>query len=881
MSTAVEGALECVGSDEERTRVTFSATQGAAFLIAKKVHPDLLLSHRAARLVEDVSSSLLRRVVTAALQLLPPDQVMLPRDVLKLALIQCLRGALASHAYSHENGAYLKAERASEAATTWEARAELDPVSVLDAYDEVAPLLRGVSLTTGAVISIAAVRDYILWELLELAGKAAKAAAAASDERAFLIAPRHVALAVRSDQELNHAAGGLFAWSGLAVHDDAAAAPIAVESCYQGDPLFGAVRAAPEGAPHPDAAQRRLARRCVDLRGWGLECPEEGEGSDETARVAAVHAVEPSGPAYVEQGERESGKSYAHELAVGRAVLALACGAPANAGDIVALAADREDAQKLLSARKPPFIGRCFDGGGEQVLRTFADPYFKKMRVRAGTPLAEPAAATSAAAPHCGGGGGGGSRDDAQVLSAPFCASAADESARQRLRGHFPAAFVRAAAGVLEHFGAPAADLEEIDSQLALARGTFASALADWRAIAGMEDGACGQGALLTAFSSADFLCGRLSLRAFAPRGRTDSVKPPPADDDPFAWILARGDDAGMLKAGGKRAAYAALLERAALTLRGAGAPAVLLPEPLREQLRGALDGFEALRGEAAGESGPPPLRALAALEDLMSRVAAGFAASGDAALIARAGAFFYEQGAWRVRQARSLGFAVTDVAAVGDAGEAHESGAALARVLPTGTAPLAIPFHTFSFMVWRECQMSWACTPSAMEALAIASEDHVVALFAGARAEAQRHGRVSVHEEDLDVSARNIGYLKQRFSRHRDKDAFPSRGASTIQKAALRALARRAGVLRVGGGLSRSLSGSVYTTAAYYLEDFVRRVTSNTYALLEVQGYEQRDRAGHPRWCNCMESCHATTTATDMVRALAMAGVTLYGFGT
>lgn len=63
-------------------------------------------------------------------------------------------------------------------------------------------------VAAGAPVYLAAVLEYIVAEILELAGNAAK------DHKKTRIVPRHIQLAVRNDEELNKFLGGVTIASG-------------------------------------------------------------------------------------------------------------------------------------------------------------------------------------------------------------------------------------------------------------------------------------------------------------------------------------------------------------------------------------------------------------------------------------------------------------------------------------------------------------------------------------------------------------------------------------------------------------------------------------------------------------------------------------------
>lgn len=100
-----------------------------------------------------------------------------------------------------------KASSAAGAKSTMSAKAGLQfPVGRLARY-----LRRGrygKRIGSGAPVYMAAVLEYLVAEILELAGNAAK------DHKKQRIVPRHIQLAVRNDEELNKFLGGVTIASG-------------------------------------------------------------------------------------------------------------------------------------------------------------------------------------------------------------------------------------------------------------------------------------------------------------------------------------------------------------------------------------------------------------------------------------------------------------------------------------------------------------------------------------------------------------------------------------------------------------------------------------------------------------------------------------------
>jgi len=880
--------------------------------VARQVHPELTLSHRAARLVADATGHVLLAVAEEARRAeADAGRALLSYGSVSHAvrtLYGDLTQELTKRAYSEMTKAVTRAHAWTQKGP-WEMRAGL-VVSVLDTHAALAPRV-GVPFTTGAVVALAALREYIAAEIIELAGNVCKDEAGERFEGngdPLVIAPRHVTLAVRRDKELAQWCGGVFAWGGAAgAGGDTAWPPKAKRTglpaaeSFQGagGPLFGewcefprAEDFTPErlaevrawekqwgdtGEGPPTAAQLAAHRRCVDLRFWGVEGPAEGAGGDAAAPGAALLACEAEGTAH-----------YARELAKGRAFLALATGAPANTDDLATLGAEAGAEEAALwralvglhREKEPvdlPALARAFHRHG--VVRLDPHPgapapvYCTKATVSTEPPegaLTLAAAAAAVARVQAAALGEG-----LNPVDAVFQHTAEDEAALRERALDYPVQLLDVAQGAFEHYGGGDPDDEDatarVDAQLALPAGTFAAALASWRAVVcngGVEPGT-DDAALAAAFTSADHLLGRLSRRVcmgaedFAEECRMFGVLSERLRA-PFAWLFANDtvEELENTPAEVARGPLEALLRSATAALtspwekEGPPEEPLLLPAALIAELAadGTTAALHALHAELrAAPVGPPPLRLAPPLHALLERVARAFAASGEAALVARASAFFHRQAQWRVDQARGLGAALTDVAAAGAAGATGCAELALARVLPAGTAPLAIPHHAFLAAVLAfdedkrmESAPKLAWAPAAVEALQVAVEDRVVALFAAANAAAERRGRANVQAEDLPEPGKVPIYTL------------------AVAKPALRTLARRAGVLRLGGG-----EGCVYEKAGLHLGRFLEKLLLSIWL---VARREQQKEGLH---------VHAYHVAVaDVVRALKRAGVVLYGYG-
>jgi len=192
------------------------------YKVLKQVHPDTGISNFAMQVMNDFVLDTFRRIADEAYNLL----LMIRKTTISSREIQTavrllLPGELAKHAVSEGTKAVTKYQASldgtnysantSFGAPNTESPKKKKPIKSVNSKSTRAGLvfpvgrihrflsekIKGVRIGSGAPVYLAAVLEYLVAEVLELSGNAAR------DNKLTRIIPRHIQLAVRNDEELN------------------------------------------------------------------------------------------------------------------------------------------------------------------------------------------------------------------------------------------------------------------------------------------------------------------------------------------------------------------------------------------------------------------------------------------------------------------------------------------------------------------------------------------------------------------------------------------------------------------------------------------------------------------------------------------------------
>jgi histone H2A len=187
--------------------------------ILKQVHPDAIIANLACQIVGDIIRELFVKLVNEASFLTSQfrgKKTLTSRDV-QTAVRLVLVGELTKHAVSEGTKAVTKffMSTSDGAAARKNKRVSLSArAGLVLSVARVRSLMQSLTgdkcrIGRGAPVYLTAVLEYLIAEILELAGNAAR------DNRRVRIVSRHVFLAVRNDEELSRLVRGEFTASGV------------------------------------------------------------------------------------------------------------------------------------------------------------------------------------------------------------------------------------------------------------------------------------------------------------------------------------------------------------------------------------------------------------------------------------------------------------------------------------------------------------------------------------------------------------------------------------------------------------------------------------------------------------------------------------------
>lgn len=205
-ANAKKGSKGATGDNKRRPRRKESYSI-YIYKVLKQVHPDVGVSSKAMLIMNSLVHDVYERLYSEATKLVKYNgkATITSRDI-QTAVRFVLPGELAKHAVSEGSKAVTKSAKSDKKGSRTEIAGLQFPVGRVQRHMKKNGAIKRVAPSSS--IYLAAVMEYIAAEVLELAGNAAR------DLKKKRVAPRHVLLAVRGDEELDDLLGRVTIASG-------------------------------------------------------------------------------------------------------------------------------------------------------------------------------------------------------------------------------------------------------------------------------------------------------------------------------------------------------------------------------------------------------------------------------------------------------------------------------------------------------------------------------------------------------------------------------------------------------------------------------------------------------------------------------------------